>query len=329
MIKDQQNRVHNYLRISLTERCNLRCFYCMPEEGVALAPKSDLMTYEEILAIANVFVEMGVKKIRLTGGEPLVRKDANVIIEALGELPIELAITTNGIIVDRFIASFKKAGLKAINISLDTLDRDKFAMVTKRDDFQKVWQNIDLLLEEGFQVKINVVLMRAVNFNEIIDFINLTKNKNLQIQFIEFMPFDGNKWDWEKGISLAEIVEKASEHYQEQNVLRIKDKPNDTAVNYKIKDYKGSFAIISTITNPFCSTCNRIRLTANGRIKNCLFSTSETDLLTPFRNGEDIKPVILKSIRSKAPERGGWESLEEFSKPENHEQNRSMILIGG
>jgi cyclic pyranopterin phosphate synthase len=301
----------------------------MPEEGVELAPKSHLMTYEEILTIATTFVAMGVKKIRLTGGEPLVRKDANVIIEALGKLPVELAITTNGIIVDRFINSFKKAGLKAVNVSLDTLDRDKFALVTKRDDFDKVYQNIDLLLSEGFLVKINVVLMRAINFDEIIDFINLTEHKNIQIQFIEFMPFDGNKWDWEKGISLAEIIEKANVHYQEKNVLRIQDKPNDTAVNYQIKDYKGSFAIISTITNPFCSTCNRIRLTANGRIKNCLFSTGETDLLTPFRAGEDIQPIILKSIQSKAPERGGWKSLEDFSKPENHGQNRSMILIGG
>lgn len=329
MIKDQQNRVHDYLRISLTERCNLRCFYCMPEEGVELAPKSHLMTYEEILAIATTFVEMGVKKIRLTGGEPLIRKDANIIIEALGKLPIELAITTNGIIVDRFIPSFKKAGLKAVNVSLDTLDRDKFALVTKRDAFEKVRKNIDLLLAEGFLVKINVVLMRAINFDEIIDFINVTEHKNLQIQFIEFMPFDGNKWDWEKGISLAEIIEKANAHYQENNVLRIEDKPNDTAVNYKIKGYQGSFSVISTITNPFCSTCNRIRLTANGRIKNCLFSTGETDLLTPFRAGEDIQAIIFKSIQSKALERGGWESLEAFSKPENHGQNRSMILIGG
>lgn len=329
MIKDQQNRVHDYLRISLTERCNLRCFYCMPEEGVELAPKSHLMTYEEILAIATTFVEMGVKKIRLTGGEPLVRKDANIIIEALGKLPIELAITTNGILVDRFIDAFQRAGLKAVNISLDTLDRDKFALVTKRDVFEKVRQNIDLLLSEGFLVKINVVLMRAVNFDEIIDFINLTQHQNLQIQFIEFMPFDGNQWDWDKGISLAEIIEKANSYYQESNVLRIKDKPNDTAVNYKIKNYQGSFSVISTITNPFCSTCNRIRLTANGRIKNCLFSTSETDLLTPFRAGENIQTIILKSIYNKASERGGWESLEAFSKPENHSQNRSMILIGG
>lgn len=329
MIKDQQNRIHNYLRISLTERCNLRCFYCMPEQGVELAPKSHLMTYEEILAIATIFVKMGVQKIRLTGGEPLVRKDAHIIIEALGKLPIQLVITTNGIVVNRFIDTFKKAGLKSINISLDTLDRDKFAMVTKRDYFDKVFQNINLLLDEGFEVKINAVLMRAINFDEIIDFIELTEVRSLQVQFIEFMPFDGNKWDWKKGISLAEIIEKVIQYYGENQVIRIQDKPNDTAVNYKIKDYKGSFAIISTITNPFCGTCNRIRLTANGRIKNCLFSTSETDLLTPFRAGKAIEPIIRESIRAKAAKRGGWESFEEFANPDNHGQNRSMILIGG
>ncbi|BDS11302.1 GTP 3',8-cyclase MoaA [Aureispira anguillae] len=329
MIIDQHNRIHDYLRISLTERCNLRCFYCMPEEGVELAPKAELMTYEEILAIATTFVEMGVRKIRLTGGEPLVRKDAHVIIEALGKLPVELGVTTNGIVVHRFIDTFKKAGLKAVNISLDTLDRDKFAIVTKRDYFEQVYRNIGLLLAEGFRVKVNAVLMRAINFDEIIDFIELTKSRPLQVQFIEFMPFGGNKWDWEKGISLAEILEKATAHYGEDQVLRIQDKPNDTAVNYKIKTYEGSFAIISTITNPFCSTCNRIRLTANGRIKNCLFSTSETDLLSPFRAGEDIKPIILNGIRSKAAERGGWDNFEDLANPENHGQNRSMILIGG
>jgi molybdenum cofactor biosynthesis protein A len=329
MIIDQHNRIHNYLRISLTERCNLRCFYCMPEEGVELAPKSHLMTYEEIMGIAKEFVSLGVNKIRLTGGEPLVRKDVHYIIEQLGTLPVDLAITTNGIIVDRFIDSFKKAGLKTINISLDTLDRDKFAIVTKRDYFDRVLANIYLLLKEGFEVKINAVLIKDINLEEITDFIDLAKDSLLQIQFIEFMPFGGNKWDWDRGISRQEILDLVNGFYGRENVLRLKDKPNDTAVNYKIKNYTGSFAIISSITNPFCSTCNRIRLTANGQIKNCLFSTGETDLLTPYRNGEDIKPIILENVRSKYAERGGWESFEELADPDNHSQNRSMILIGG
>ena len=244
-------------------------------------------------------------------------------------MPVKLAITTNGIVVDRFIDTFKKAGLKAVNVSLDTLDRDKFAIVTKRDYFEKVLQNIHLLLKEGFKVKINAVLMKDINFEEITDFIDLAKDQPLEIQFIEFMPFGGNKWDWDKGISRQEIIDKVTAFYGAEKVERMDDEPNDTSVNYKIKGYQGSFAIISSITNPFCATCNRIRLTANGRIKNCLFSTSETDLLTPFRNGEDIKPLILGNIKEKHPERGGWKNFEELSNPDNHNQNRSMILIGG
>jgi molybdenum cofactor biosynthesis protein A len=329
MIIDQHNRIHDYLRISLTERCNLRCFYCMPEEGVELTNKDHIMSYEEIMSIAKIFVSLGVKKIRLTGGEPLVRKNVDFIIKQLGTLPVELAITTNGIIVDRFIDTFNEAGLKNVNISLDTLDRDKFAIVTKRDYFDKVFQNIHLLLNAGFNVKINAVLIKDINLTEIQDFIDLTKDYPLTVQFIEFMPFGGNKWDWEKGISREEILDITYDRYGKEKVLRIADKPNDTAVNFKIKDYKGAFSIISSITNPFCSTCNRIRLTANGRMKNCLFSNSETDLLTPFRNGENIKDIILGNIKNKHAQRGGWESFEELAMPENDNQNRSMILIGG
>ncbi|MCH2022877.1 MAG: GTP 3',8-cyclase MoaA [Saprospiraceae bacterium] len=329
MIVDKYNRIHNYLRISLTERCNLRCFYCMPEEGIELAPKSNLMTYEEIMGITRQFVELGVNKIRLTGGEPLVRKDAKYIINQLSSLPVELALTTNGIIADRFIDTFKLAKLNNINISLDTLDRDKFAIVTKRDYFDKVLSNIYLLLSEGFNVKINAVLIKEINLEELTDFIDLTKDLPLTIQFIEFMPFGGNKWDWDKGISRKTILNLVSEYYGSKNLIKIDDAPNDTAINYKIRNYLGSFGIISTVTNPFCSTCNRIRLTANGHIKNCLFSTEETDLLTPYRNGEDIKSIILKNVSSKYAERGGWNSFEELANPVNHNQNRSMILIGG
>jgi len=329
MIIDKHNRVHDYLRIALTEKCNLRCFYCMPEDGVELAPKEQVMTYEEILAIAKEFVSLGVKKIRLTGGEPLVRKNVAFIIEELGKLPVELAITTNGIVMDRFLDTFKKAGLKAVNVSLDTLDRDKFAIVTKRDYFDKVLSNIRLFLKEGFKVKINAVLIKELNFKEITDFVDFTKHEKLQVQFIEFMPFGGNEWDWDKGVSREEILSKAKDFYGEDNVLRIDDKPNDTSVNYKIKGYEGSFSIISSITNPFCSTCNRIRLTANGKIKNCLFSKSETDLLTPFREGQDIKSIILGSVENKEKERGGWKSFEELANSDSDDQNRSMILIGG
>lgn len=328
ILTDSYGREHNYLRISLTERCNLRCTYCMPADGIQLSPKSHIMTYEEIYTIAKEFVDNGVTKIRLTGGEPLVRKDAALIMEKLASLPVELAITTNGVIVDRFIEQFKKCGITKINVSLDSLDTLKNESITRRDYFTKVYKNILLLVNEGFEVKVNCVLMKDFNDNEIIDFIELTKEHLLQIRFIEFMPFDGNKWNMEKSVSLEEILKQVYEHYDLNKFTRLNDQPNDTAKNYKIKDYKGSFAVISSVTNPFCDSCNRIRLTANGQLKNCLFSTSESDILTPLRAGKSIAPIIEKVILAKKKVRSGMDTLDKFKDPNSH-NNRSMIAIGG
>lgn len=266
-IIDKHGRVHDYLRISLTDRCNHRCFYCMPEEGVELTEKSDLMTIEEVLELAKTFVKMGVKKIRLTGGEPLIRKNIEHLLLELGKLPVELAITTNGVLVDKYIDVFEKIGLKSINISLDSLDKEKSLFITKRDYFDRIMNNIQLLLDRNFKVKANVVLIRGVNDNELIDFVEWTKDKDLSLRFIEFMPFSGNNWDWDKGISLAETLETVKEYYHSDNILRLTDLKNDTSLNYKIKGYKGSFAIISSVTNPFCGTCNRVRITSNGTMK--------------------------------------------------------------
>ena len=328
ILTDYFGREHNYLRISLTERCNLRCTYCMPADGIALSPKSHIMTYEEIYTIAQKFVANGVTKIRLTGGEPLVRKDVSLIMEQLASLPVELAITTNGVIVDRFIEQFKTYGIQKINVSLDSLDAFKNESITRRDYFTKVYNNILLLVQEGFEVKVNCVLIKGFNDNEIIDFIELTKNNKLQIRFIEFMPFDGNKWNMEKLVSLEEILQQVHNQYDVKNFTRLKDQPNDTAKNYKIAGYEGSFAVISSVTNPFCDSCNRIRLTANGQLKNCLFSTSESDILTPLREGKYIEPIIQKAIISKKKIRSGMNTLDKFKDPNSH-NNRSMIAIGG
>ncbi len=328
ILTDTFGREHNYLRISLTERCNLRCTYCMPVDGIALSPKSHIMTYEEIYTIAKEFVDNGVTKIRLTGGEPLVRKDVALIMENLATLPIELTITTNGVIVDKFIETFKKCGIKTINVSLDSLSASKNESITRRDFFKKVYTNIQLLVKEGFEVKLNCVLMKGFNDNEIIDFIELTKEQPLQIRFIEFMPFDGNKWNMEKLVSLEEILKQVYSHYDMSRFVRLNDKPNDTAKNYQIKGYKGAFAVISSVTNPFCDGCNRIRLTANGQLKNCLFSTTESDLLTPLREGKSIANVIEKVVLSKKKIRNGMDTLEKFKDPDSH-NNRSMIAIGG
>ena len=326
MLKDTYNRIHDYLRISLTDNCNLRCFYCMPEEDYDFTPASKLMQPHEIETLAKIFVEQGVKKIRLTGGEPLVRKDAAKIITALGKLPVELAITTNGTRVHEMIDVLKEAGIRTINISLDTLQPDKFLLITRRDLFHQVRSNIELLLQHGFNVKINAVVMKGLNEDEIIDFITWTTHIPVQIRFIEFMPFDGNRWTSNKVVSLHEILETVSQQY---SFLPVQGSANDTAKHYTIPGHAGSFAVISTMSQPFCSTCNRMRLTADGKLKNCLFSTGEADLLTALRRGDDVLPLIHANVKSKAKSLGGqfsgtFETLEAATL-----HNRSMITIGG
>ena len=329
ILQDSFGREHTYLRISLTELCNLRCTYCMPAEGIQLSPKSHIMNFDEIYSIAKTFVDYGVTKIRLTGGEPLVRRDVAIILKKLASLPVELSMTTNAVIVDRYINLLKECNIMNLNVSLDSLDAVKFKEITRRNDFEKVVTNMHLLIQEGFNVKLNAVLIKGFNDNEIIDFINLTKNLPVSVRFIEFMPFDGNKWNKGKMVSYAEVMEKVNSSFDKSQVNRLQDAPNDTSKNYKIEGYKGSFAIISSVTNPFCDSCNRIRLTANGRLKNCLFSATESDLLTPLREGKDIRPIIQKAVQSKFKIRGGMDTLEKLETPDLHGKNRSMITIGG
>ncbi|MFD2287639.1 GTP 3',8-cyclase MoaA [Pedobacter petrophilus] len=326
MIADSFGRIHDYLRISLTDNCNFRCFYCMPEEEYDFTPASRLMQTEEIIKLAKVFVDQGVKKIRLTGGEPLVRKDAAAIISALGKLPVELVITTNGTRIAEMLPTLKEAGIKTINISLDTLQPEKFMLITRRDVFHQVRSNIELLLQEKITVKINMVVMKGLNDNEIKDFINWTKHNPIQIRFIEFMPFSGNKWTSNKMFSLQEILTKVEKDF---TVLPVEGAPHDTAKHFMIPGHEGSFAIISTMTAPFCSTCNRMRLTADGKLKNCLFSNGETDLLTALRNGEEVLPLIKANIWAKKKELGG-QLISHFEKLDAEAiNNRSMITIGG
>jgi cyclic pyranopterin phosphate synthase len=333
-IIDQFGRVHDYLRISLTERCNLRCFYCMPEEGIALRPKAEFMRTDEVIRMAEIFVGLGVKKIRLTGGEPLVRSDAHEIIRNLSKLKtplslggggeVELAITTNGLLIDKFLDTIKTSGIRSINVSLDSLNKEKFNFITRRNDFDKVMANINLLLDEEYHVKVNAVVIKGVNEEEIADFVQWTSDKNVHVRFIEFMPFDGNMWDFSKVVSLDAILAKVRERFGEK-ITRISDRKNDTSKNYSIAGFKGTFAIISSVTNPFCDTCNRLRLTADGKIKNCLFSDSETDLLSAMRRGEEIVPLIREAVWNKKSKLGGIASFENLEK----RKNRAMISIGG
>jgi len=317
-LKDGYGRVHDYLRVSLIEKCNLRCRYCMPENPV-WTPKEELCTTEELLSLIDTFIDLGVKKVRLTGGEPLVRKDFDYILEKLAGRGVELAMTTNGILIDRHIEKLKEHGLNKINLSLDTLIPERFAMITRRTGFEKVIENIDRLLEQDFEVKINAVIMRNINDDELTDFVEWTREMPVTVRFIEFMPFNGNSWNDDKMVPLAEMKERISEKY---NFIKLEDGPNDTTKHYRVPGFEGEFGIISSMTEHFCGSCNRIRLLANGSMKNCLFSTDETDLLTPLRNGEDPESIIRRVILDKKPSHAGRFTIAK-------QENRSMVTIGG
>jgi len=326
MIKDSYNRIHNYLRISLTDNCNLRCFYCMPEEEYDFTPASKLMQKDEIETLSRIFVGLGVNKIRLTGGEPLVRKDAAEIITSLSRLPVKLTLTTNGSRLHEFVETLEQAGVRSLNISLDTLQPEKFQLITRRPQFEKIYGNIQLLLKKDFHVKVNVVVMKGLNDNEINDFVEWTKHEPVHVRFIEFMPFTGNRWTSNKVVTMQQMLEMIMERYQ---VERLQDEKHETSKGYKVPGHLGTFAIISTMSANFCADCNRMRLTADGKMKNCLFVEKETDLLTALRNGEDVVPLIHQNIRSKSKELGGQFSTDfEHLHPEEI-HNRSMITIGG
>lgn len=301
----------------------------MPEEGIQLRDKMEFMTQEELVRIAATFVQLGVKKIRLTGGEPLIKKNFAEIIQALSELPVELTLTTNAVLLDKHITNLKRAGIRKINISLDSLVAERFNKISRRTDFERIRNNIDLAVSEGFQVKLNVVLMKGENEDEIIDFIQLSASQPIDIRFIEFMPFNGNNWDWSKKISFEAIMNTVVSHFGENQVNLEPEQPNSTSKNYRIAGFKGNFGIISTLTNPFCDTCNRIRLTADGKIKNCLFSSEETDLLTALRRGDEIGTLIQTSIAQKKEKRAGIDSFEDENAAAIFSQNRTMTAIGG
>lgn len=326
MIVDSYHRIHNYLRISLTDNCNLRCFYCMPEEDYHFTPTSRMMQANEIEALAKIFVVRGVNKIRLTGGEPLVRKDAAAIILSLSKLPVRLTLTTNGTRVHEFVDMLQTAKITSINISLDTLQPDKFELLTRRNQFKTVFDNIHLLISKNFHVKINVVMMKGLNDSEINDFIEWTRNTPVHVRFIEFMPFSGNRWTSNRVFTLQQILDVVKQKYA---FTRLKDEKHATAKKYSIPGHKGTFSVISTMSANFCSDCNRMRLTADGKLKNCLFSQDETDLLTALRNNEDINPLINQNLLRKAEKLGGQftEDFEHIKTETIH--NRSMITIGG
>ena len=316
---DTFGRAHTYLRISITDACNFRCTYCTSGKTFPVTPRSQWMLPHEIQEIAETFISLGVKKIRITGGEPLVRKDAAEIFERLATLPVELAITTNGVFLPKFLPQFEQIGLKKINVSLDSLDPLEFYRIVGVDDFQKVKNGIQEAVEKDFEVKINSVPTQATSKKEIIDFISLTKKQKVEVRLIEMMPFAGNDWDRNQVLTKSEILEMIG---TECSFSEIPKHPEETSQRYQIDGFEGYFGIISTVSDPFCSGCNRLRITADGKMKNCLFGTREDDLLLALRAGENLKPIIQANVLAKYQQTGG-------QKLSSNMENRSMIAIGG
>lgn len=323
---DKFGRFHNYLRIALLEKCNLRCVYCMPEKGIKLTPENDILTDNEISRLVKIFSNAGVDKIRLTGGEPTIKKNIiNICKDIKSNENIKtLAMTTNGIITHKLLPDLKEVGLDAVNISLDTLVPAKYEFMTRRKGHNMVMKSIQTALDIGIKsVKVNCVIMRNKNDDEINDFVELTKDKNINVRFIEYMPFDDNEWKQNKMVSFFEMKDIIQKKFGK--LSRKKDHKTETAKNFTLENHKGSVSFITSMTNDFCGGCNRTRLLADGNYKVCLFDNREISLRDALREGyndEEILNIINNAILQKKEKHGGMFNIKKM-------KNRPMITIGG
>ena len=321
---DTFGRVHRDLRIAVTDRCNFRCQYCMPEEGMKWIPREGILTFEEIERVASLLVSRyGVDSIRLTGGEPTVRANLPDLVGRLAKLGVDLAMTTNGATLPLVAQDLKDAGLNRLNISLDSLDKDRFIELTRRDDLDRVLEGIDAAIEAGFDpVKINVVLMNGINHDEIVDFAEFGRNKGVVVRFIEFMPLDADEvWGPDRVVPLADVVKTIDDVYPIEPVART----SAPATRYRYRDGKGEIGVIATVTEKFCDTCDRIRLTADGQFRNCLFAVTDYNLRDALRAGatdDDIAGVIEGAVQEKWA--GHGIDTVHFIRPK-----RNMSQIGG
>lgn len=326
---DNHNRPINYLRLAVTDRCNLRCFYCMPEEGIHYLPKKELLSFEEIYRLVSLLATMGITKVRLTGGEPFVRTDLMKLIRSIVEIPgiKDLHLTTNGVLTSTFIPELKKIGIASVNLSLDTLDRQRFKTITRRDEFEPVIKTLDLLLKNDIPVKINAVVMDGKNIDDIVPLIELTKNSKVDVRFIEEMPFNGEgnhypvlNWTYKK------ILSYIQEHYP--SLHKIPDPDFSTSYNYTVPGYQGNIGVIAAFSRTFCGTCNRIRITAQGVLKTCLYDEGVLDIKQLLRADKDdgaVKEKLYQAFRHRVKD--GFEAEQKRnSKLPVHE---SMSTIGG
>ena len=326
-LRDKFGRKISYLRLAVTDRCNLRCQYCMPAKGVDIVDRKELLSYKEMYRITRVLSELGVNKVRLTGGEPFVRKDFVNFLESLSfnDKLDEINITTNGALISNHIEKLEALNINSINLSIDSLHKEKFAKITRRDVFDEVFETFQKLKNSKLNLKLNVVIQAGFNTDEIIDFVELSKENDIAVRFIEEMPFNGKGqrameelWDFNK------IITHIKNHFSDIDILT--SKKSSTSINYKIPNYVGTFGIIPAFTRTICGDCNRIRITATGLFKNCLFDGGVFNVRDFIRDGasdEELKELFINTVHHK-PENG---FIAEANR--GNDVSESMSTIGG
>ena len=325
---DGFSRRHTNLRISVTDRCNIRCFYCMPAEGVVFRPREELLTFEEIERFVLALVPLGIDKLRLTGGEPLVRADLPTLVELLAAIPgvRDIALTTNGMLLDSQAAALKQAGLRRLNISLDTLREEVFERITRRQGLDRVLAGIAAAQDAGFEeIRLNAVAIRGLTEEEIIPLAEFARERGLELRFIEFMPLDAeHHWSNDQLLTGADI-RRVVEGRWGPLIPACRSNPSQPAIDFEFADGRGSIGFINPVSEPFCGDCNRLRLTAEGQVRNCLFSTIEWDARRVLRGGgsdDDLRALVRASVAAKAAAHGIGQS-------DFHQPQRAMYQIGG
>ncbi|QDT67491.1 Cyclic pyranopterin monophosphate synthase [Planctomycetes bacterium MalM25] len=327
VLVDQFGRRHTKLRVSVTDRCNLRCRYCMPAGGVPVAPRDELLTFEEIERVVRVAASLGVRQVRLTGGEPLVRNDLPRLVGMLAAIDpgLDLALSTNAVLLDELAEPLYAAGVRRVNISLDALDPELFERVTRRDDFDRVLAGVAAAQRVGFNpIKINVVSLRRVTESQVVPFGEFARESGLEVRFIEYMPLDASSaWERSKVLFAADI--RAALERAFAPLVPVDRPTGSPATEYEFSDGVGRIGFIPTVSQPFCDACDRFRLTADGKLRSCLFSLDEADLKTPLRSGESDDGIAERMQRSIHQKWAGHRvNADDFVQP-----GRTMSAIGG
>ncbi|WP_396638243.1 GTP 3',8-cyclase MoaA [Maribacter sp. R77961] len=327
MLVDNHNRTINYLRLAVTDRCNLRCNYCMPSEGINFAKNDKLFTIEELTKLSAIMVAQGIDKIRITGGEPFVRKDLMVLLTQLASMDglEDISITTNATLIGPYIDELKELGIKNINVSLDAIDKATFERITRRNQYDVVHNNLIRLITEGFNVRINFIALDGQNTQDILPILELTKHYNVAVRYLEEMPFNGGTksfntiaWDYRR---ILEHIKEAHPNY-----YKLESPKTSTSINYKIPGFKGSFGVIPSFSRTFCGSCNRLRISATGDVITCLYAKASAnlrDIMRAANSQENIKNEILKAVGNRA--KTGFEAQEKYK----NVFSNSMTSIGG